>query len=65
MWDEDEDRKTFQWNAGFGLHWQVFRKVALHADWINYFSSDSMETHDQTLNAAFVYRFGGGEHSDW
>ncbi len=65
LWDEDNDQKTFQWNAGLGLHWKIHRKWALHADWINYFSSDSMETHDQTLNAAFVYRFGGGEHGDW
>ena len=65
LWDEDNDQKTFQWNAGLGLHWKVHRKWALQADWINYFSSSSLETHDQTLNASIVYRFGRGEHTDW
>ncbi len=64
MWDEDLERKTFQWNTGLGLHWQLHRKWALHADWINYYSFE-LDTYDQNLNASLVYRFGGGEHSDW
>ena len=64
IWDEDLDQKTFQWNAGLGLHWQFHRKWALHTDWINYYSFDQ-ETYDQNINATVVYRFGQGEHADW
>lgn len=64
MWDEDKGRKSFQLNAGLGLHWRIHRKWALQADWVNYFSSAD-ETHDQNINAGLVYRFGLGEHDDW
>ena len=62
MWDEDRHQKNFQLNAGLGLHWKLHNKWALHADWVNYFTPDSMETHDQNLSASVVYRFGGGEN---
>lgn len=64
IWDEDLDQKTFQWNAGLGLHWKLHNKWALQADWVNYYSFDQ-DTYDQNINASFVYRFGGGEHNDW
>ena len=65
MWNEDvlED-KTFQWNAGMGVHWKLHRKWTVHADWVNYFST-SEETYDQNLSASLTYRFGRGEHNDW
>ena len=65
MWDETRHNKNFQLNVGLGLHWQLHNKWALHADWVNYFSHDSVETYDQNLNASLVYRFGGGEYIDW
>ncbi len=64
MWNETRHDKNFQLNAGLGLHWKLHNKWALHADWVNYFTSDSMETHDQNLSASLVYRFGGGERND-
>ena len=64
IWEEDTDRKSFQWNTGVGLHWQLHRKWALQADWINYFSSAD-ETHDQNITVGIIYRFGLGEHNDW
>ncbi len=64
MWDEDLEQKTFQLNAGLGLHWKLHNKWALQADWVNYYST-SQGTYDQNLNASLIYRFGGGEHTDW
>ena len=64
MWDEDKDQKSFQLNAGLGMHWQFHRKWALHADWVNYYSNHK-DTYDQNVNASLVYRFGQGEHADW
>jgi hypothetical protein len=64
MWDEDLERKTFQWNAGLGLHWRLHRKWALQTDWIHYYSP-SRKTYDHNVNAGLVYRFGRGEHDDW
>jgi len=64
MWEKDRDQKSFQLNAGLGLHWKLHRKWALHADWINYYNP-SKDTYDQNVNASLSYRFGQGEHADW
>ncbi len=64
IWDKDLDQKTFQLNAGLGLHWKLHNKWALQADWINYYSFQD-DAYDQTVNASLIYRFGGGEHADW
>jgi hypothetical protein len=64
IFEEDSDLKSFQWNTGVGLHWQVHEKWALRADWINYFDSE-YETHDQNYNVGLIYRFGEGEHQNW
>jgi hypothetical protein len=64
MWNENRDLKTFQWNAGLGLHWQFHRKWALNADWINYYST-AQDTYDQNVNVGLIFRFGRGEHDDW
>jgi len=61
---EDNNDDTFQWNGGIGAHWQVHRKVALNADWINFYSP-SRDTFDQQFNAGLIYRFGEGEHQNW
>lgn len=62
--DEDDGPKTFQWNAGLGLHWRLHRKWALQADWINYYST-AKQTFEQNINTSLVYRFGQGEHDFW
>jgi len=64
MWDKDLDRKTFQINGGFGLHWQIHRKWSLQADWILHHSLEH-ETSDQEFNIGILYRFGQGEHRNW
>jgi hypothetical protein len=64
LWDERVESKTFQWNAGLGMHWKLHRKWALQADWISYYSP-SRDTYDQAVNAGLVFRFGQGEHDKW
>ena len=64
MWDEDRNQKSFQLNGGLGVHWAVFKKLALQADWINYYSPEE-DTYDQNITASLIYRFGGGEHDNW
>ena len=64
MWEKDMDKKTFQWNAGIGLHVRLHRKWALQTDWIHYYSP-ALNTCDHHVNACLVYRFGFGEHHDW
>jgi hypothetical protein len=64
MWEKDRDQKTFQWNAGLGLHYHLHRKWAIQADWTQFYSP-SKKTYDHNVNAGLVYRFGRGEHDDW
>jgi hypothetical protein len=64
MWAEDRALKTFQWNAGVGLHCRLHGKLALQAEWIHYYSP-SEKTYDQNVNMGLIYRFGRGEHDDW
>ena len=64
LWEEDVKLKSFQLNGGVGIHWQAFKKIAFQANWVNYYSFYE-ETYDQTVSAAFVYRFGHGEHDNW
>jgi hypothetical protein len=64
MWNKDRDDKYVQCNAGLGLHWKLHRKVALQADWINYYCPQR-ETYDQNISFGAVYRFGRGEHNEW
>jgi hypothetical protein len=64
MWNKEASRKSFQLNAGLGLHWQIHDKWAVNSDWINYFDP-SRETHDQNINVGVIYRFGEGEHAIW
>lgn len=63
-WNRDNKTANFQWNGGLGVHWQFYRKLALNADWINYYSP-STKTYDQQFNAGLIYRFGKGERTDW
>ncbi len=63
MWDEDVDQKTFQLNAGLGLHWKLHNKWSIQADWVNYYSFQQ-ETYDQNINASLIYRFGAGDSTN-
>ncbi len=64
VWERDNNLTVFQWNGGLGAHWQLHRKWALNADWINYYSPGD-KTYDQQFNLGIIYRFGRGEHNDW
>jgi hypothetical protein len=64
MWQNSRDMKYFQLNAGLGLHYRVHNKWALQAEWLNYYTPTE-SINDQTVSAAVVYRFGGGEHDGW
>jgi hypothetical protein len=63
VWEEDDDNRTFQWNAGVGAHLQIAPKLAVQADWINYYSP-SQSTYDQQISAGVIYRFGEGERQN-
>ncbi|MDF7808949.1 DUF3943 domain-containing protein [Pontiellaceae bacterium B12219] len=63
-WERDNDTANFQWNGGLGLYCKVIPKLALTADWLNYYSPSS-KTYDQQYNLGLIYRFGHGEHNDW
>ncbi|WP_028108095.1 DUF3943 domain-containing protein [Ferrimonas futtsuensis] len=58
--DQDRDRKTFQVNAGVGLHWRWHRNWALQGQW-RAFHSTRFSTTDTLTELQLVYRFGGGE----
>lgn len=64
VWEEDNDTEMFQWNAGLGAHFKIHNKLALNADWINFYSP-SQSTYDQQVNIGMIYRFGQGEHDRW
>lgn len=64
MWEESPERKSFQWNAGIGIHCRLHRKWALQFDWINRYSPGA-ETYDRNFNAGLLYRFGRGEQDAW
>jgi hypothetical protein len=64
VWEEDRFQKTFQLNGGLGLHCRLHSKLALQADWINYYGVTE-GSYDQSINLGLVYRFNRGEHSDW
>jgi len=60
MFDKDRDRKNILWNLGLGVHHKINEKWALQADWRHYYSP-SKKTHEKSVNASMVYRFGRGE----
>jgi hypothetical protein len=64
VWYKDNDTATFQWNGGVGAHWRLLPKLAINADWINYYSPGA-KTYDQQFNTGIIYRFGRGERNDW
>ncbi|WP_019615550.1 DUF3943 domain-containing protein [Psychromonas ossibalaenae] len=62
MFDEDRDDKTFQINAGLGLHYKLDNNWALEAGWSNYYST-STNTRESQISTSLIYRFGRGEWS--
>ncbi len=64
IWNKDEEKISFHWNGGIGLHLKIHRKWALQADWINFYNT-SENVYDQQFSTALIYRFGQGEHNRW
>ncbi len=60
MFDKDRDRKYLLWNLGVGVHHKINDNWALQAEWHNYYSP-SEKTHEQSISAQLLYRFGRGE----
>lgn len=60
MWHKDNDFKTFQVNAGAGVHYKLTNKFALQLDWRHYHSTQK-STGEDTVAARLVYYLGNGE----
>lgn len=58
--DEDRDIKTFQTNAGLGVHYKLDRNWALQLDWRHYYSA-KFSANDDLASGQIIYRFGNGE----
>jgi len=58
--DEDRDIKTFQTNAGLGVHYKLDRNWALQLDWRHYYSA-KFSGNDDLASGQIIYRFGNGE----
>ena len=56
---QDRDIKTFQANAGLGLHYQFTANWALQLDW-RYFHSTGFSAQDNIASGQLIYRFGEG-----
>ena len=60
IFDKDRDRKNILWNLGLGVHYKINDKWGLQGTWLQYYSP-SKKTHEKSLTASLVYRFGRGE----
>lgn len=60
MWEKDEALKTFQVNAGAGIHYKISRKFALQIDWRQYYST-RRKTSEGNVAARVIYLLGNGE----
>ena len=60
MWQKDEELKTFQINAGAGIHYKLSNNFALQLDWRHYHSTQK-DTAEDTIAARLVYLLGNGE----
>jgi len=60
MFDKSYDQKTFQMNAGLGLHYKIHNNWAIQSDWRHYYSSNTKSNEDQ-LSISLIYRFAKGE----
>lgn len=62
MYDQSRDKKTFQINAGLGLHYKIDNKWALQADWRHVYTT-LQKTNENQISTSLIYRFGKGEWS--
>lgn len=60
MWKKDYDYKTFQINAGAGIHYKINKNFALQLDWRSYYSTNT-KTSDNNISTRVVYFLGNGE----
>jgi opacity protein-like surface antigen len=58
--DKDRGIKTFQINAGLGLHYKLDRNWALQLDWHHYYGT-KFSANDALAYGQLIYRFGDGE----
>jgi len=60
LWLKEIDTKSFQVNAGLGLHYKLNNNFALQADW-RFYHSTNAKTSDHNASLRFVYLLGDGE----
>ncbi|MCW9081429.1 MAG: DUF3943 domain-containing protein [Colwellia sp.] len=60
LWQKDNDLKTFQVNAGTGVHYKLTKKLAVQLDWRYYYSTQK-STAENNMAARLVYLLGDGE----
>jgi hypothetical protein len=60
MWFKDYDYKTFQVNAGTGIHYKISNNFALQLDWRHYHST-SKDTGDNIVATRLIYFLGNGQ----
>lgn len=61
MREKDNDKRTFAYHLGAGLHYKLSQKWAIQAD-VRGFHSTSDDTIDTAFSTSLVYRFGKGEY---
>lgn len=60
MWHKDNEQKTFQVNAGAGLHYKINNNFALQVDWRHHYSTNTTTSED-AVAGNLIYFFGKGE----
>jgi len=60
LWNKDDEFKSFQVNAGAGIHYKINRNFALQLDW-RHFNSSNKNTSDNNISTRVIYLLGNGE----
>ncbi len=60
MWHKDNDHKSFQVNAGAGLHYKINNNFALQVDWRHHYGTNT-STSEDAVAGNLIYFFGDGE----
>ncbi|WP_372882446.1 DUF3943 domain-containing protein [Psychromonas sp.] len=62
MYQESVDSKTFQINAGLGLHYKLNNKWSVQSDW-RFVYTPELNTDENQFSTSLLYRFSEGEVS--
>ncbi|MGB5446519.1 MAG: outer membrane beta-barrel protein, partial [Psychromonas sp.] len=62
IYDESDDSKTFQINAGLGLHYTINSNWAVQTDWRHVYTPE-LKTAENQFSSSLLYRFSTGETS--